>query len=110
VAQMANGSVVAWGSNEFGSCDVPGLPAGLAFSRPAAGVQHSLGLCTDGSLVGWGQNGVGECDAPPLPAGFGYAEVAAGREFTVARVDSHDCNGNGLDDPLDLGAGTSADC
>src|SRR5262245_37244133 len=29
VARRSDGSVVAWGYNDFGQCDVPALPAGL---------------------------------------------------------------------------------
>lgn len=70
----ANGSVVAWGSNnnedgEFvGQCNVPG-PNG-DFVAIGAGGFHNLGLKADGSIVAWGYNGHGQCDVPQPNSGF----------------------------------------
>src|SRR5262245_11626288 len=60
VALKADGTVVAWGDNEFGQLDVPaGLTDVIAI---AAGDDHSLALKSDGTVVAWGHNDVGERD------------------------------------------------
>jgi hydroxylaminobenzene mutase len=52
LALRSDGTVVAWGNNNFGQTNVPaGLSNVLAI---AAGYQHSLALERDGTLVAWG--------------------------------------------------------
>jgi len=34
--------VVAWGSNQFGQCNVPALPPGLTYVEVAAGGWHTV--------------------------------------------------------------------
>src|SRR5258706_524153 len=75
---VGGGSVVAWGDNSYGQCDVPALPSGLTFVDVAAGVGHSVALRSDGSVVAWGANYSGECNVPSLPSGLTYVDVAAG--------------------------------
>jgi alpha-tubulin suppressor-like RCC1 family protein len=70
----ADGSIVAWGDNEYGQCNVPAANSG--FVAVAAGYLHSLGLKADGSIVGWGDNQFGQCDVPWPNTGF--EAVAAG--------------------------------
>ncbi len=48
----ADGSIVAWGDNDYGQCNVPAPNTG--FVGVAAGDRHSLGLKADGSIVAWG--------------------------------------------------------
>jgi hypothetical protein len=72
----ANGSVVAWGYNHDGQCNVP-LP-NTAFVAVAAGAWHSLGLKADGSLVACGWNDYGQCNVPSPNTGF--VAVAAGAD------------------------------
>src|SRR6185436_6901006 len=67
VALRSNGSVVAWGGNQFGECNVPDLPAGITYSAIAAGLRHTVALRSDGSVVAWGNNQYGECNVPSLP-------------------------------------------
>ena len=58
----ADTSVVAWGWNELGQCDVPiGLTNTVAI---AAGVYHSVALTADGGIVTWGSNDEGQLDVP----------------------------------------------
>src|SRR5262249_46211603 len=52
LALRADGTVVAWGWNEYDQCDVPaGLTNVIAI---AAGNKHSVALRADGTVVGWG--------------------------------------------------------
>jgi len=77
VARRSDGSVVAWGNNFLGQCDVPALPGGLTYVEVAAGGAHVVARRSDGSVVAWGNNGWGECDVPALPSGLSYVEVTA---------------------------------
>jgi alpha-tubulin suppressor-like RCC1 family protein len=50
----ADGTVVAWGDDSLGQCDVPaGLSNVIAIS---AGGEHSLALKNDGTVVAWGND------------------------------------------------------
>ena len=64
------GSVVCWGSNQFGQLDVP---SGV-FAAVVAGSAHSCGLLSGGSVVCWGSNQFGQLD---VPSGV-FAGVVAG--------------------------------
>jgi hypothetical protein len=70
----SDGSIVAWGSNNEGQCDVPEPNAD--FIAIAAGPNHSLGLKSDGRIIAWGSDGWGACDVPEPNAG--YIAIAAG--------------------------------
>ena len=59
---QTTGSVVAWGWNAYGQCDVPAPNSG--FTAVAAGGYHSLGLRMDGSVAAWGSNDFGQCTVP----------------------------------------------
>ena len=85
MARRSDGSVVAWGYNDYGQCNVPALPAGLTYVEIAAGDDHTVARRSDGSVVAWGDNTYGQCNVPALPAGLTYVEVAAGDTHTVAR-------------------------
>ena len=78
----SDGSIVAWGSNDYGECNVPEPNAG--FVTQAAGGYHSVGVKGDGSIVGWGENSYGQRDAPAPNGGFvavaGGDDLEAGRE------------------------------
>jgi hypothetical protein len=63
-----DGSIVAWGYNGDGECDVPEPNTG--FTAIAAGEYHSLGLKQDGSIVAWGLNNHGQCNVPSPNSGF----------------------------------------
>jgi len=47
LARRSDGSVVAWGNNFNGQCDVPDLPLGLTYIEIAAGYWHSLAMRSD---------------------------------------------------------------
>jgi len=78
-----DGSIVAWGKNSEGQCDVP--PPNTMYVGVAAGYAHSLGLKGDGSIVAWGWNYEGQCDVPPPNAGF--VDVAAGGAYSLGLKD-----------------------
>jgi len=50
----SDGSIVAWGYNDRGQCEVPAPNVDLV--AIAGGGNHSLGLKSDGSIVAWGDN------------------------------------------------------
>ena len=51
LALTDDGTVVAWGRNDYGQSTVP---AGLKAVQIAGGVYHSLALTDDGTVVAWG--------------------------------------------------------
>jgi alpha-tubulin suppressor-like RCC1 family protein len=62
LALKANGTVVAWGANDYGQTTVPpGLTNVIGI---AAGWQHSLALRANGTVVAWGENEHGETNVP----------------------------------------------
>ncbi len=54
----SDGTILAWGDNALGQCDVPAPNAD--FVAVAAGGGHSLGLKSDGTFVAWGNNDYGQ--------------------------------------------------
>ncbi|MCM8824954.1 MAG: hypothetical protein NC937_02195, partial [Candidatus Omnitrophica bacterium] len=80
VALKGDGTVVAWGYNGYGQCNVPaGLTNVVAI---AAGGAHTVALKGDGTVVAWGDNWYGQCD---VPAGLtNVVAIAAGGAHTVA--------------------------
>lgn len=87
MARRSDGSMVAWGGNSFGQCNVPVPPAGLSYVEIDG---HAAGNCTmalrsDGSAIAWGYNGLGQCNVPALPAGLTWVKIAAGEYHTVAQ-------------------------
>ncbi|HUR27680.1 MAG TPA: hypothetical protein VM509_05800, partial [Planctomycetota bacterium] len=60
-AVRSDGSLVAWGWNQYGTCNVPVLPSGSSYVEVAPGVTHVIARRSDGSVVGWGLNTFGEC-------------------------------------------------
>jgi alpha-tubulin suppressor-like RCC1 family protein len=71
----ADGSIVVWGDNYYGQCEVPA--PNTDFVAIAAGTLHSLGLKADGSIVAWG----GDNDAPEPNTDF--VAVAAGYNHSL---------------------------
>jgi alpha-tubulin suppressor-like RCC1 family protein len=78
LALRSDGSLAAWGYNNWGQCNVP---AGNDFVDIACGVYHSLALRYDGSLVAWGLNDYGQCN---VPSGNKFTEIAAGGYHSLA--------------------------
>ena len=79
LALRADGSIAAWGGNNFGQCNIPAPNAG--FVAIDAGGAHSLGLRADGTVWAWGDNSLAQCDVPPPNAGF--TAIAAGLSHSL---------------------------
>ena len=62
LALLHDGSVVAWGDNELGACDVPADLGPVV--QVAVGDDFSVVLCADGTVRGWGENGEGQYTFP----------------------------------------------
>ncbi|MFL5807226.1 MAG: PxKF domain-containing protein, partial [Roseiflexaceae bacterium] len=58
----ADGTVVAWGNNDYGQTDVPSGLSGV--TAIAAGAFHNLALEADGTVVAWGWNYFGQSSVP----------------------------------------------
>ncbi|MBB6694421.1 cadherin-like beta sandwich domain-containing protein [Cohnella xylanilytica] len=74
VALKSDGSVVAWGNNSNGQCNVPSGLTGAV--DVVAGNGHNLALKSDGTVAAWGYNGDGQSN---VPSGLtGVKAIAAG--------------------------------
>ncbi|WP_081670839.1 T9SS type A sorting domain-containing protein [Sporocytophaga myxococcoides] len=62
VAVKEDGTVVAWGSNEYGEIDIPTGLSGV--KAVVAGEKHSVALKEDGTVVAWGDNRAGQTTIP----------------------------------------------
>lgn len=63
LALRAAGTVVAWGNNFYGQCNVPSNVTDVV--AVAAGGRHSLALKTDGTVIVWGNNSFGQVTNAP---------------------------------------------
>jgi hypothetical protein len=68
LAHAQDGSIVAWGYNGQGQCDVPSPNTG--FVAVDGGFLHSLGVKANGSIMAWGWNYYGECTVPSPNTSF----------------------------------------
>ncbi|BBI36678.1 RCC1 domain-containing protein [Cohnella abietis] len=80
LALKADGTVVAWGSNDDGQIKVPvGLKDVVSIS---AGWKHSMVLKSNGTVVAWGENIKGQVD---VPVGLkDVVSISAGRQHSLA--------------------------
>jgi alpha-tubulin suppressor-like RCC1 family protein len=102
LALRADGTVAAWGANEFGQLgsgtgtmsETPVTVQGLSGVKAiAAGAFHSLALLSNGTVVSWGDNESGqlgngstkESEVPVAVKGLtGVRGIAAGADFSLA--------------------------
>ena len=78
LALKRDGTVVAWGQNGHGQCNVP---LG-AYSAIGAGADFSLALRIDGSIAVWGADA--HKQVSNAPSGSDFASVDGGKSFAVA--------------------------
>ncbi len=112
LALCSDGTLAAWGGNQFGqlgdnsttnrlapvAVTTTGALSGKTPVAIATGGAHSLALCSDGTVVGWGRNDVGQLgdntgtnrSAPVLVSGSGVLSgktvvaIAAGFDHNLA--------------------------
>lgn len=72
-----DGTVVCWGSNSNGECNVP---SGYKFIQVKAGQYFTIGITEEGNLLAWGINTYGQIS--PLPSGK-FIKIDAGAEHAV---------------------------
>ena len=68
LAIAADGSVVAWGRDDYGQTDIPTTVASAL--NVAAGDSHSVALLSSGSVVAWGDNTYGQTTLPLVLTGY----------------------------------------
>jgi hypothetical protein len=75
-------SVVAWGDNTYGQCDIPDcFTASNVPTDIDCGLYHVLALMPDKSVIAWGDNRWGQCD---VPAGLQAEKISAGGTSSMA--------------------------
>jgi alpha-tubulin suppressor-like RCC1 family protein/phosphodiesterase/alkaline phosphatase D-like protein len=106
-ALCADGTLAAWGYNEYGqlgnggtnNCSVPvavnqtGALGGKLVVAVAAGDSHGLALCADGGLATWGANDTGQLGnggaaASSVPGWVNQAGVLAGKTVSAIAAGS----------------------
>lgn len=73
-----DGTVVAWGHDEQGQCDVPDDLTNVV--EISAGPNYSLARKSDGTIVCWGGGENSICEKL-LPEGLTYSRISAGEEY-----------------------------
>ena len=85
LALTPDGSIMAWGDNVSGQCDVPSPNSG--FIEVSAGV-HSMGLRNDGSIIVWGQS-IFLWDLLDVPEpNSGFISISAGYFYCLGLKDN----------------------
>ncbi len=84
----ADGSLVGFGANRSGECEIPPALAGTAVLDFSAAVGLSLVLYADGQIRAFGNNLYGQADVPPLPSGLRYTRLAEQMGLDVAALRS----------------------
>jgi len=77
VGSLAEGSLVAWGYNADGECNVP---SGY-FVQISAGMLYGMAVRLDGSVVAWGGNADGEGNVPS--GKFAQVSASCGGSFSL---------------------------
>jgi len=110
LALCSDGTLAAWGSNNYGQfgtggtvdSNVPvaagaaGVLLGKTVIALAGGGYSSLALCADGTLAGWGDNssgqlGNGSTTASNVPVAVSTAGVLSGKSVIAISAGSSDC-------------------
>ncbi|MGE5294994.1 MAG: hypothetical protein ACM3VT_09205 [Solirubrobacterales bacterium] len=78
LALKSDGTVVAWGQNDDGECNVPEG----TYKAIGAGADFSLAIRTDGSIAAWGYDGQRQVSS--VPEGHDFVAVDGGELFAVA--------------------------
>ncbi len=125
LALLANGTVMAWGDNEFGqlgegSESVSGTPTPVSgvsgVKAIAAGANHSLALLSNGTVMAWGNDESGqlgngalkESEAPVAVKGLtGVRAIAAGGNDSFALLANGTVMAWGENENGQLGNGTT---
>jgi len=89
LARDLGGSIVAWGDNSKGQCNVP--PG--EYTDMACGDWHSVAVTASGAIRCWGDNTMGACNAP---SGV-FESVGAGSWHSLAITSSGEVVGWGYD-------------
>jgi hypothetical protein len=105
VGLRADGSLVSWGRDTYGS--VSDTPAGTGFVAVDAGLLYSMALHEDGTVYAWG--GGLAYDPSDRPTGNGFTDIAAGYAFAFAINSTGGLTGwsivSGMLDTLPTGTG-----
>ena len=72
VLLKSDGTVVAFGDNSEGRCEIPALAEGATYTQVAAGMDHTVLLVNDGTAIACGWNEFGQCNIPALAGGDAY--------------------------------------
>lgn len=81
LALASDGTVFAWGGNDYGECEVPSDLEDIAVID--AGIFNSHALSSNGYLTVWGRAQHGACEVPETIQGRIVA-IAAGEQHTLA--------------------------
>jgi len=104
---LADGTVRAWGLNDFGQCNIP-ADLGVC-TQIAGGKNHTIALRVDGTVRAWGWNQEGQCN---IPSTLGVCtQIAGGHSHTIALQYNNPCpaditptGGDGVVNGSDLAA------
>jgi alpha-tubulin suppressor-like RCC1 family protein len=125
LALLADGTVVSWGSNEFGqlgigeanATNVPVAVGGLSGVKAiSAGADHSLALLANGTVMAWGDNESGqlgtgdtkESNVPVAVSGLkGVKAISAGSNYSLALLTNGTVMAWGGNEAGQLGTGNT---
>ena len=124
LALLSNGTVMAWGNNEYGqlgdgataNSPVPVASNVLSATVVSAGLYHSLALLSDGTVTAWGRNTEGQLgngttinSSVPVPVSAlsGVTAIAGGWYHSLALLSNRTVVAWGENEQGQLGNGSS---